>query len=308
MLGKSDLKVSRVGLGTLAFGHRTKGIQDKEEIFDCLNFAFDNGINLIDTAESYSGGLTEKYIGEVLKERGDREEIVIVTKVSPNHLSYTNVLKAANHSMEKLQTDYIDLLLVHWPWPYNPISETMKAMDELLEEGKIRYVGLSNFHNPLVQEAMENLHKGEIIVNELEYNLLQRNIEIEMLPFLREKEIAVLAFSPLLSGFLTANYDEHSTFPENDFRNNDPLFKHKENFKQTRGLFQLMREIAENHDGTSAEVALNWLLKEKDIIPIPGAKKKMHIESNIHATQWKLTKDEYSQLTKITNDLELNWF
>ena len=110
LLGKSDLKVSRVGLGTLAFGHKTKGIQDKKVISDCLNFAFDNGINLINTAESYSGGLAEQYIGEVLKERGDREDVVISTKVTPIHLSYTNVLKAAEHSMKRLQTDYIDLL------------------------------------------------------------------------------------------------------------------------------------------------------------------------------------------------------
>ncbi len=308
LLGKSNLKVSRVGLGTLAFGHRTKSIQDKKEIFDCLNFALDNGINLIDTAEEYSGGLTEKYIGEVLKERGDREEVVIVTKVSPIHLSNKNVLKAANHCLERLQTDYIDLFLVHWPWPYSPIPETMKAMDELLEEGKIHYVGVSNFRNIFVQEAMENLQKGEIIVNELEYNLINRNIEKDMLPFLREKEIAVLAYCPLLCGFLTAKYDEISTFPENDFRNNYSLFKHKENFKHSRELFQLMREIAENHNVTPAEVAINWLLKDNDIIPIPGAKKISHIESNIHASQWKLTKEEYSQLTKITDDLELNWF
>ena len=99
MLGKSDLKISRVGLGTLAFGHKSKGIQDKKEIFEIINYALDSGINLIDTAEEYSGGLTEKYIGEVIKERGDRGEVVIVTKISPVNLSYTNMLKAANHSL-----------------------------------------------------------------------------------------------------------------------------------------------------------------------------------------------------------------
>ncbi|HUU78362.1 MAG TPA: aldo/keto reductase [candidate division Zixibacteria bacterium] len=307
-LGRSELKVSRVGLGTLAFGHRSKGIQDKEQIFKCLNYALDNGINLIDTAEEYSGGLTEKLIGEVLKERGDREEVVIVTKVSPIHLSYKNVLKAAEHSLERLQTDYIDLFLIHWPWPYNPIPETMKAMDKLLEDGKIRYVGISNFKNYETQEAIDSLENGKIIVNEMEYNLVNRIIEKEILPFLREKGIAFLAYSPLLSGFLTAKYDENSTFSENDFRNYNPYFKNKENFKHARGLFQLMREIAENHDVTPAEVAINWLLKDNDIIPIPGAKKRSHVECNIHATEWKLTKDEHSRLTKITDDLELNTF
>jgi len=306
-LGKTNLKVSRIGLGTLAFGHKFKGIQDKEQIFDCLNFALDNGINLLDTAEEYAGGLTEEYIGEVLKERGDREDTVIFTKVSHHHLSYKDVIKAANYSLEKLQTEYIDVYLVHWPWCYSPISETMKAMDHLLAEGKIRYVGVSNYHNALLQEAMECLENGEIIVNEVEYNLIERNIEKEILPFLKQKGIVALTYSPLMSGFLSTNYDENSTFPENDFRNNWELFRHKENFESSRGLFTLMREIAENHNVSPAEVAINWLLKDKEVIPIPGAKKRSHIESNIHATQWSLSKDEIFRLSAITDNLELNW-
>ena len=307
-LGESELLVSRVGLGTLAFGHRSKGIQDKEQIFDIINYALDNGINLIDTAEEYSRGLTEKLIGEVLKERGDREEVVIVTKVSPIHLSFNNVLKAAEHSLERLQTDYIDIFMVHWPWPYNPIPETMKAMDKLLEEGKIRYVGISNFKNYETQEAIDSLENGKIIVSEMEYNLVNRYIEKEILPFIREKGIALLAYSPLLSSFLTAKYNENNTFSENDFRNFDPYFKNKENFKLSRELFQLMKEIAEKHGVTPAQVAMNWLLKDEDIIPIPGAKKISHIDSNIQSTQWKLTKEEYTQLVKITDELELNTF
>ena len=306
-LGKTDLEVSRIGLGTLAFGHKTKGIQDKGEIHGCINFALDNGINLIDTAEEHSGGLTERLIGEVIKKRGDREDLVLLTKVSHNHLSYKEVIKAANNSLERLQTDYLDVYLVHWPWCYSPISETMKAMDKLLAEGKIRYVGVSNYHNALVQEAVSNLQSGEIIANELEYNLINRSIEKEILPFLRQQRIAVLVYYPLLSGFLTTKYDENTILPENDFRNHWELFKHKENFTRSQTLFETMRHIAEEHDVSPAEVAINWLLREEDIIPIPGAKKESQIESNIHATQWCLEKDEISRLTAITNNLELNW-
>ncbi|MGC9779553.1 MAG: aldo/keto reductase [Candidatus Heimdallarchaeota archaeon] len=306
-LGKTDLKVSRIGLGTLAFGHKSKGIQDKEQIYDCLNFALDNGINLLDTAEEYAGGLTEEYIGQVLKERGDREDTVIVTKVSHINLHYKDVIKSANHSLEKLQTDYIDVYLVHWPFCYYPLSETMKAMDQLLAEGKIRYVGLSNFHNALLQEANENLENGEIVLNEVEYNLIERSIEKEILPFLKQKEITALTYCPLSSGFLTTKYDENSTFPEKDFRNGYELFRHKENFERSQELFALMRDIAENHDVSPAEVAINWLLKDDFVIPIPGAKKRSHIESNIHATKWRLTKDEISRLNTVTDNLELNW-
>ncbi len=306
--GKANLKVSRIGLGTLAFGHPTKGIQNKEEIFKCLNFALDNGINLIDTAEEYSQGLTEKYIGEVIKKRGDRQNLILVTKVSYNHLSFQDVIKAANQSLKRLQTDYIDLYLIHWPNCYFPISETIKAMEKLLMEEKIRYIGVSNYPNALVQEAMDNLETGEIIANELEYNLINQHIEKEIIPFLRQKKIIILAYYPLLSGFLSTNYDENTTFPENDFRHHWELFKHKENFIRSQKLFETMRQLAKSYDVTPAEVAINWLLKDKDIIPIPGVKKKSHIESNIHATQWHLTNDEISQLTTITDTLELNWW
>ncbi|NPD90498.1 MAG: hypothetical protein HGN29_17425 [Asgard group archaeon] len=306
-LGKSDLKVSRIGLGTLAFGHRFKGIQDKKQIYDCLNYALDSGINLIDTAEEYAGGLTEEHIGNVLKDRGDREETIIVTKVSHHHLSYKNVIKAANNSLKKLQTDYIDVYLCHWPWCYSPISETMKAMDELLAEGKIRYIGVSNYQNALVKEANDCLENGEIILNEVEYNLIVRDIEKEILPFLKKEGIVPVTYCPLSSGFLTTKYDENSTFPEKDFRNGYELFRHKENFERARELFTALREIAKSHDVSPAEVAINWTLKEKEVIPIPGAKKRSQIESNIHATKWKMSIDEISRLNTISKNLELNW-
>jgi aryl-alcohol dehydrogenase-like predicted oxidoreductase len=183
----------------------------------------------------------------------------------------------------------------------------MKAMDQLLIEGKIRYVGVSNYHNALVREATSNLQNGEIVANELEYNLINRSIEKEILPFLRQQGIAVLAYYPLLSGFLTTKYDENTILPKDDFRNHWELFKHKENFTRCQMLFETMRQIAEEHDVSPAEVAINWLLREEDIIPIPGAKKKSQIESNVHATQWCLRKDETSRLTAITDSLELNW-
>jgi aryl-alcohol dehydrogenase-like predicted oxidoreductase len=158
-----------------------------------------------------------------------------------------------------------------------------------------------------VQEAISNLKNGEIIVNELEYNLINRSIEKEILPFLRQHRIVVLAYYPLLSGFLTAKYDEDTVLPKDDFRNYWELFKHKENFTRSQLLFETIRQIAEEHDVSPAEVAINWLLKEEDIIPIPGAKKKSQIESNIHATQWRLRNDEISRLTAITDSLELDW-
>jgi len=243
----------------------------------------------------------------VFKERGDREDNVIITKVSHINLFYEDVIKSCNRSLKNLQTDYIDLYLVHWPFCYYPLSETMKAMDQLLEEGKIRYVGLSNFHNALLKEANACLENGEIIANEVEYNLVHRNIEKEVLPFLKKNGVTAITYAPLQSGFLTTNYDENTTFSEKDFRNNYELFRHKENFVSCKELFTALREIATNHDVSPSEVAINWLLKDDEVLPIPGAKKISHIESNIHATEWRMTKDEIKRLTTITDNLEINW-
>ncbi len=309
-LGKTDLKVSQIGLGTLAFGHKFKGIQDKEQIHKCLTFALDNGINLIDTAEEYAGGIAEKHIGDVIRERGDREDIVVVSKVSQINLSYKNVLRSAKRSLENLNFDYIDIYLIHWPDTYKPLFETMKAMDDLLEEGIIKHVGVSNFPNALLQEANDLLQNGEIVVNELEYNLINRSIEKEILPFLRKQNIPALTYSPLYNGYLTTKIDDNYIFQENDNRQHWELYRHRENFDLTRELFITLRKIADVHDITPAEVAINWLLKDNDIIPLVGTKELKHLESNIHATQWSLTKDEIGQLNSASDSIELNldWF
>jgi aryl-alcohol dehydrogenase-like predicted oxidoreductase len=309
-LGKTNLEISRLALGSLAFGHKFKGIQDKKKIHNCINYALDNGINLIDTAEEYAGGIAEKHIGEVIKERGNREDVVIISKVSKFNLNYKNTLKSAKRSLKHLQFDYIDVYLVHWPDTYSPISETMKAMDELLEEGIIKHVGVSNFPNALLQEANDYLENGSIVVNELEYNLINRSIEKEILPFLRKQNITALTYSPLYNGYLTTRFDENYVFPDSDYRRHWELYRHKENFEITQELFKTLKEIAKIHEVTPSEVAINWLLKDSDIIPIVGTKEIRHLESNIHATEWSLSKDEITKLNLVSDNLELNldWF
>ncbi|NPD88290.1 MAG: hypothetical protein HGN29_06185 [Asgard group archaeon] len=305
--GKSDLEVSEIGLGTLTFGHPTKGIQNFNEIKKILNYALDNGINFLDTAEEYAGGLCEKYIGEIIKERGDREDIIIETKASPPHCGYHEIKKACSNSLERLQTDYIDVYLLHFPWCYYPLYETAKALDELIEEGKVRYAGVSNYHNPLVEELQNYLEKGEIITNQLNYSLINRSIEQEILPFSRKQGIHITAWGPLESGFLTTNYNEQSEFKKNDFRNRIALFQVKENFAKTRPLFKLMRVLAEKYHVKPAQIALNWILK-KDIIPIPGAKNIEQVEGNISATAFQLEDEECDRLSELTQNMWLEQY
>ncbi|MCG3221088.1 MAG: aldo/keto reductase [Candidatus Heimdallarchaeota archaeon] len=303
--GKSDLEVSEIGLGTLTFGHPTKGILDFNEIKKLLNYALDNGINFLDTAEEYAGGLSEKYIGEIIKERGDREDVIIETKASPPHCGYKELKKACNRSLKRLQTDYIDIYLLHWPWCYYPLDETAKALDELIEEGKIRYAGVSNYHNPLVEELMSYLKNGDVITNQLSYCLTGRSIEKEILPFSRKMGIQITAWGPLDSGFLTGKYNENSEFEKNDFRNKMPLFQTKENFVQTKPLFNLMETLAEKYEANLAQIALNWIIKKDRIIPIPGAKSSKQVESNINATKFSLTNKEINELSDLTQNMDL---
>ncbi len=303
--GKSDLEASEVGLGTLTFGHPTKGIQDFDEIKKILNYALDNGMNFIDTAEEYAGGLCEKYIGDIIKERGDREDVIIETKAAPPHIGDKELKKACEQSLERLQTDYIDIYLLHWPWCYYSAEESAKALDELLEEGKVRYVGVSNYQNPLVEELMSHLKNGEIITNQLMYSLTGRNIEKEILPFSKKKGIQITAWCPLESGFLTGKYNENSKFEENDYRKKSPLFQTKENFEQVKPLLKKLDMLSEKYDANPAQIALNWIINKEQIIPIPGAKNVKQVESNINATKFKLTEQEINELSKITQKIDL---
>ena len=303
--GKSDLKVSEVGLGALTFGHPTKGIQDFDEIKKILNYALDNGMNFIDTAEEYAGGLCEKYIGEIIKERGDREEVIIETKAAPPNSGYKELKKACDKSLERLQTDYIDIYLLHWPWCYYSAEESAKALDELLEEGKVRYVGVSNYHNPLVEELMKYLEKGEVITNQLMYSLVGRSIEKEILPFSKKMGIQITAWGPLESGFLTGKYNKKSEFEDNDFRNKISLFQTKENYEQTKSLFEMMSVFSEKYDANPAQIALNWIINKELIIPILGAKSVEQVESNINATKFKLTEEEINELSNITQTIDI---
>jgi aryl-alcohol dehydrogenase-like predicted oxidoreductase len=307
-LGKSDLRVSRIGLGGLEFGTPGFGIQDKTLMKEVINHALDSGINFIDTAEVYAFGGSERVIGEAIKERGDRDDLVIATKVYPENLRYKEVLKAAEASLKRLQMDVIDLYQIHHANPVVPVAETMKAMDELLEAGKIRYVGVSNFEASLTKQAMDSLKKGKVISNQMEYSLLTRDVEEEVLPFLRDAGIATIAYSPLAMGLLTGKYDESIELSKGDRRANLPVFQKKDNLRRLGTLIGAMREIAGAHRASVAQVALNWLLRFDDVFPIPGAKSPEHAEGNANAAEWKMSEKEWENVADASKKLDLDLF
>jgi aryl-alcohol dehydrogenase-like predicted oxidoreductase len=287
-LGQTDLKTSLIGLGT---GFRAGITKDSSKV---VGAALDQGVILIDTAEIYGDGLSEKLVGEVIK--GRRDEVVLVTKVSGDHLKYDEVLKSAEGSLRRLDTNFIDLYLVHWPNPNVPLSETMRAMERLVSDGKVRYIGVSNFDVEQLKKANEGLARYEIIANEVKYNLLEREVEDEVLPFCQKEEIAVLAYGPLARGLLTGRFTDENSIPGDDWRSRDWFFKGK-SFKKGLEMVEVLKEIGADYGKSAGQVAINWLLAKRMVFPIFGASNVKQIEENCGAADWSMDKAAREKLS-----------
>jgi len=281
-IAHSDLKASVIGLGTAFRGGITK---DSPKTIEA---ALDLGITLIDTAEIYSDGLSEKIVGEVMK--GRRDEVVLVSKVSGDNLRYNEVLRSAEESLRRLDTDFIDLYLVHWPNPNVPLKETMRAMEKLVTEGKIRYIGVSNFDVEQLKKANEELSRCEVIANEVKYNLLEREVEKEILPFCQKENITMLAYGPLARGLLTGRFTDAINIPDDDWRCGDWFFE-GDSFKKGLDMVSVLKEIGANYNKTAGQVAINWLLGKRTVFPIFGASNGEQVEENCGAADWRLDKN-----------------
>jgi len=275
--GRTKVKVSAIGMGTYydvswimasrLFSHR----QGRDEKVAALKSGIELGINLIDTAEMYD---TEPLVAETI--RGfKRDALFIATKVWSTHLRYDQVLKAAQRSLEKLQCSYIDLYQIHWPNPLVPIKETMRAMEKLVDEGKARYIGVSNFSLSQMKEAEEALSKHELVSNQVQYSLKVRKIETDLLPYCDRNSIAILAYRPVAHGELA---------------------------NPSGNLKAVVDEISQRHDGkTPAQIALNWLVnKSKMIFPIPRASRPQRVTENAGAVGWNLDPADLVKLDEQT--------
>jgi diketogulonate reductase-like aldo/keto reductase len=241
--------------------------EGREEKIAALKRGIELGINLFDTAEMYD---TEPLVAEAIHGH-KRDTLFIATKVWSTHLRYNQVLKAAQRSLTKLQCDYIDLYQIHWPNPLVPIKETMRAMEKLVDDGKVRYIGVSNFSLSQMREAEETLSKHEIASNQVEYSLKARKIEDDLLPYCDENNIAIMAYRPVAHGELA-----------------NPSGK----------LKMVVDEISRKHHGkTPAQIALNWLVNKSNIVfPIPRASKPERIMENVGAVGWNLDPDDLLKL------------
>jgi len=301
-LGGSGLEVSEIGLGTNNFGQRLDFESSDRVISQCI----DSGINLIDTSNSYGATLSEEYIGRSLV--GRRDGVVLATKVSsrmaegPNQAgnSRIHIMDQIDASLARLQTDYIDLYQIHW-WDDNtPIEETLRALDDLVRDGKIRYFGCSNFSSWQVCESVwtsRSVGINSFVSVQPHYSMMERSIESELLPFCQKYDVGVLPYYPLANGFLTGKYRRGENIPEGTRLGvNDRGMFTEENFD----LIEKLDSFSSKRDKTVLDLAFAWLLARDEISSvIAGATSAEQVVSNAATAEFVLTKEEYNEVSSI---------
>ena len=296
-LGKSGIKISKIGLGTWQIGSSYWGWGkefDRNSAIRVIKSAIDHGINFIDTAESYGGGLSETIIGEAVKEM--REDVIIATKVSPSHLTYRGVKKALRRSLSRLKTKYVDLYQVHWPNPLIPIKGTMRAMEELIDEGKVRTIGVSNFSLKRLQKARNALKRHDLVSNQIEYNLLRRDPERELIPYCNKEGLTVIAYSPLAQGLLTGKYGPGKA-PKGFLRRNY-IYMRYGRLSRISNLLSVLEEISMIKGASISQIALGWVIRHPNVVAIPGAKREEHVKQNAEASSIELGEDELEMIER----------
>jgi len=308
-LGETEIKVSTVAMGCWAIaGDWVWGEQDEKDSIATIRTALDLGVNLFDTAEGYGDGYSEIVLGKALA--GRRQEAVIATKVSSNHLSGEEVQKACHRSLQRLNTDYIDLYQVHWPNWDIPIAETWKAMEKLRQEGKVREIGVCNFGT---QDLSNLLSVGRCATNQLTYSLLWRTIEHRLQQQCLDNDIGILCYSPLAQGLLTGKFASADDVPEGrartrHFSKERPLTRHGEDGHEaeTFATIDRIRRICAKIDVPMAEVALAWLLHQPGVTTVlAGARHPGQIEQNVRAAALDLPPEIARELTEATEALRL---
>lgn len=308
-LGRTGLEVSRLCLGAMGFGDPTRWIHpwvlEEDDSRPVIEHALDAGINFFDTANVYSIGRSEEILGKALVDYARREEIVLATKVhgtmheGPNGagLSRKAILSEVDNSLERLGTDYIDLYIIH-RWDYStPIEETMRALDDVVRAGKVRYIGASAmfaWQFLQAQHVAETNGWTKFISMQNHYNLLYREEEREMMPLLRELGVASTPYSPLAAGRLTRDWDGDTERARTD---TTARTKYDSTEETDRRIVEQVARIAEERDVKRVHVALAWLLAKDPVVsPIIGATRTGHIDSALGALDLQLTDEEIAAL------------
>ncbi|MDW8325079.1 MAG: aldo/keto reductase [Anaerolineales bacterium] len=311
-LGQTGLQVSEICLGTMQF----KWTTDEATSYAVLDAFFEAGGNFLDTADIYSrwaeglhGGEAETIIGEWMKRRGNRRHIVLATKVrgrmwdGPNGegLSRAHILQACEDSLRRLQTDYIDLYQTHWPDENTPIEETLRALDDLVRAGKVRYIGCSNYSGwELVEALLTARHAGlsAFVSVQPHWSLVEREkFERDVYPVVRKYGLGIIPYSPLGRGFLTGKYRRGRPLPESKRAAGVQKLMTDKNF----ALLDKLDEIGKSRGKTPAQIALGWLLTKPNMsAPIIGANTPAQLAESLGAVGLKLSAEEMQALDELT--------
>ena len=311
-LGRSSLEVSALGLGCMGMSFGYGPAADRQEMITLIRAAVARGVTFFDTAEVYGPFTNETLVGEALAPF--RKEVVIATKFGWNVDPVTgtqnpgldsrpeHIKVAVEGSLERLQTDSIDLLYQHRVDPDVPIEDVAGAVKELIGQGKVKHFGLSEAGVRTIRRA----HAVQAVTAlQSEYSLWWREPEAEILPALEELGIGFVPFSPLGKGFLTGRIDETTTFDSSDFRNSVPRFT-PENRKTNQAVVDLVRRIAAKKKATPAQIALAWVMSRKPwIVPIPGTTKPHRLEENLGAADVVLTPDDLREIEDASTEITL---
>ena len=313
--GDTDLVASAVGFGTWEMSTNMYGHIDVDEAAKAVNMAIDRGITLFDTAEGYGPYLSEQLLAKALGNR--RNEIVLVTKVGFNYddtptmiglnSTKSNVIESTEGCLRRLNTDFLDLLLIHWPDFDTPIEETIEGLEELKQSGKIRHYGVSNYDIDLMEECEQY---GHIAANQVGYHMFDRRMESRVLPWCMANDVGFMSYGSLAFGLLTGAFAPDHTFEEGDWRRggvafNLPLFE-PEHFKQEVAVCNRLAELADGYGKTVAQLALAWVLDHPGVsCALVGMRNERELEENVAATDWKLTEEIRSGVNQIFDEVEV---
>ena len=262
------VEIPALGLGTYRMGEgRVAGTSDDEGDVEAIRLGIELGLTHIDTAERYASGHSEEVVADAI-EPFERRDLFITTKVWHDHLEHDDLIASMEASLKRLRLDYVDLYLVHWPNPEVPLEETMGALEYCAEEGYTRLIGVSNFSAELISEAQSHLKEHTLVADQVHYNLVEQEPSTELLPYCQRNDIILIAYTPLARGKLTE--------PGNP----------------------VLDELAEKYDKTQAQVSLNWLISQENVVAIPKASNPAHLRDNLGAVGWILNEEDQQRLAK----------
>ena len=261
-----------MGTWGMGGGMHADSSSDSQAI-EALRLGLDLGMTLVDTAEMYGAGHSEEVVSKALED--SRKPVFVASKVSPSHFGYDDLLRSAGKSLNRLRIKQIDLYQLHWPNSRIPIVETMKAMEKLVRDGMVRYIGVSNFSVAQMKEAQAALSREEIVSNQVEYSLVDRSVEEEILPYCQRERLTLIAYSPLDQGRIA---------------------------RGRGGPFKILDEIGAKLGKNRSQLALNWLLQHDQVVVIPKASTKMHVMENAAASGWKLSSKDFQEIDRASKN------